>query len=184
MKRDSGPKARLRTRECSPSAPTTSLNVRGADRSKVTVTPSAVGQARDGIVEDVLDVIPGGLVQDAHQVTADDLYILRVDDPERAVDAGQPLPGGAHIGHPAGAGARCPGRVQDSRPPGHFDRRPAQVDGLAAVARRGRPLHHDRGEAEPPQPVSQRLPGHAGPRDEHVPVPHRASLVLSAYAEI
>ena len=109
-----------------------------------------VGQARDRVVEDVLHVIPGGLVQDAHQVAADDLDVLRVDDPERAVEAGQPLPGGAHVGHPAGAGARCPGRVQDSRPPGHFDRRPAQVDGLAAVARRGRPLHHDRGEAEPP----------------------------------
>ena len=42
MKRDSGPKARPRNRECSPSAAATRPNVRGADRSKVTVTPSAV----------------------------------------------------------------------------------------------------------------------------------------------
>ncbi len=41
MNRGSGPKARLRTRECSPSAPVTRWNVRGADRSKATVTPSA-----------------------------------------------------------------------------------------------------------------------------------------------
>ena len=145
-----------------------------------------VGQARDGIVEDVLDVVAGGLVQDAHQVAADDLEVLRVDDPERAVEAGQPLPGGTYVGHPAGAGARGPGRVQDCRPPGHFDRRPAQVDGLAAVARRGRPFHDDRGEAEPPQPDGQRLPGHACPRDEHVPVPHGASwrYLLTAETDV
>ena len=132
------------------------------------------GQAGDRVVEDVLDVITGRLVQDAHQVAADDLQVVRVDDAERAVQAGQPLPGGAHVGHSAGPGARRPGRVQDARPPGHLDRRAAQVDGLPAVARRGRPLHHDRGEAEPPQPDGQRLPGHARPRDEHVLVPHEA----------
>ena len=122
-----------------------------------------VGQARNGIVKDVLDVVPSGLVEDVHQVAADDLHILCVDDPEGGVDAGQPLAGGIHVGHPAGGGARRPGRFQDSRPTGHFDRRPAQVDCLAAAARRRCPLHHDGGEAEPSQPVGQRLPGHAGP---------------------
>src|SRR5580698_3922293 len=75
-----------------------------------------IGQARDRIVEDVLDVIPGRLVQDAHQVAADDLDVFRVDDPERAVEAGQPLPRGAHVGHPARAGPRRRSQIASACP--------------------------------------------------------------------
>ncbi len=41
MKSSSGPKARRRMPECTPSAPMTRPKVRGAARAKVTCTPSA-----------------------------------------------------------------------------------------------------------------------------------------------
>ena len=52
-----------------------------------------LAEAGDGIAEDVLDVVPGGLVQDAGQVPPNDFYVGGVDHPEGGVHAGQPFPG-------------------------------------------------------------------------------------------
>ena len=67
-----------------------------------------LGHPGDRITEDVLGAAPGGLMQDAHKVAAYDFHIGGVDDAEGRVHAGQMLPGGADVRHPAGARARLP----------------------------------------------------------------------------
>ena len=122
-----------------------------------------LGDPGDRIAEQVLGVAAGGLIQDAGQVAAHDLHVGGVDDAEGRVHAGQMLSGGADVRHPAGARARLPQRAQDPSSPGDVDRRAADVDRLAPVARCRCPFDHRRAEAVPGQPVRE---GQAGPAPE------------------
>jgi hypothetical protein len=142
-------------------------------------TVVALGDVGDGVVEDVLDVVAGGRVEDTDQVAAQD---LELGDGAAGVaqqvggHARQPPVVAVNVGHPARADVRPPDVVQDAHALGHGARRPAQVDRLAAGARCGRPLHHRGVEAMAAQPVRHRGSGDARTGDENVPVVHLGLL--------
>jgi hypothetical protein len=111
--------------------------------------------------------------EDADQVAAHDLELgdgAAVPAQQAGGHAGQAPVGGVDVGHPAGADMGPPDLVQDAHALGHGARRPAQVDGLPAGARRRRQLHHGGVEAVAAQPVRQRRSGDARAGDEDVPV--------------
>jgi hypothetical protein len=141
----------------------------------------ALGELGDGVVEDVLHVVAGGPVEDVDQVPAED---LQLGDGAAGVaqqvggHAGQPPVGAVDVGHAAGADVGLADLVQDAHAVGHGAGRPAQVDGLAAGAWCGRPLHHGGVEAVAAQPVRQGRSGDAGAGDEDVPVLHGSLLVV------
>jgi hypothetical protein len=143
----------------------------------------ALGELGDGVVEEVLHVVAGGLVEAVDQVPAQD---LQLGDGAAGVTqqvgghAGQPLAGGVDVGHAAGADVGLADLVQDAHAVGHATSRPAQVDGLPAGAWGRGPLHHRWCEPVAAQPVGQGRSGDARAGDEDLPVLHVSLLVGSA----
>src|SRR5262245_44325638 len=100
--------------------------------------PDAARVLRDpgnGVVEDILDVVLGGGVQDANEVTAQNLDVS--DHASRVAEAvgihdGLPLVGAIDVGHAARAGVRLPDLGHDAHALDHVPGRATNVDRLAA----------------------------------------------------
>lgn len=117
------------------------------------------GEGGDGIGEDVLDLVPGGHVENASQVPTQDLHLTAHN---RGGHARQLLAGAVNAGHRTHVGLQPTHIVQDPHALQHAKVcRSPEVDRVAAVARCGRPLHHCGVEAIVAQPVRQRRPSDA-----------------------
>src|SRR4029453_12855578 len=136
----------------------------------------ALADVGDGVVEEVLDVVAGGGVEDAGQVAAQGLDLgdgaARVAQ-EVEGHAGQPLVGGVDVGHAAGPGVGLADLVEDAHAVDDLAGRAPQVDRLAAGGRGGGHLAHGGVKAISAQPVGQRRPGDARAGDDDVTVLHR-----------
>src|SRR5262245_63013215 len=140
--------------------------------------PDAARVLRDpgnGVVEDILDVVLGGGVQDANEVTAQNLDVG--DHASRVAEAvgihdGLPLVGAIDVGHAARAGVRLPDLGHDAHALDHVPGRATNVDRLAARPWSGCSLHYGGVEAVAAQPVRQRWPSYARAGDEYVEALH------------
>nr|BFE78928.1 hypothetical protein GCM10020093_015290 [Planobispora longispora] len=131
-----------------------------------------LGQGGDRVVEDVLDVVPGRLVEDAAQVAAEDLELAAH---ERGGHVRPGSPGGVDEGDPVDAGPPAADLLQQSHPLQHAQVGAApEVDGLAARTEGGGPLDHGDAAAGTAQPAGQGGTGDAAAGDERV---HRDSSI-------
>ena len=128
-----------------------------------------LGDGADRVLEQVLGVASGRLIEDGGQLAAHDLDVPAGDARDQAthfdVDTAavialerDDLGSGPGIGH----------RRQHTGPFGHVHRRPEQVHGLAAGPHPGQrhPLHHGHREPVPGQPVRRCRPGDTGTGDQ------------------
>lgn len=134
-----------------------------------------LGERGDGVAEDVLGVLPGGVVQDPGQVAPEDL-----DVPGEHVrgQLGLPLARVVDVGHRAHARPDALEVGQDAH--AAQDRQvglAAEVDGVAAVAEREGALHDGGLKAVPMEPVGERGAGDGGAGDQYLAVRHASDFL-------
>src|SRR5690606_28734702 len=147
---------------------------------------AAAGLRRGGdrVAEEVLEVVCGRGVQDAAEVAAHQFDVAPAGAvvEQGDVDGDAAASGGVGHGHPAQVGAGAADLRQQAHPVDDLDGGAADVDGVAAVARAGRALEEDGGEAEPVQPGGGGGAGDARPGDEDGAVGGGQVLHLSGVA--
>ena len=137
-----------------------------------------LGELGDPVAEDVLDTVPGVVVEHPGQVPAQDLDLRDVPVAAVVVRAVglQHVPVHVHGVRASGLGAGRAHRRVQPHPPDDLLGHPARVHRLPTGTQPGGPLHHGHLGPPPAQPVGQRGPRDARPRHQHPGTAHRAPL--------
>jgi hypothetical protein len=140
-----------------------------------------VAELGDPVTEDVLDTVPGVVVEHLGQVPAQDLDVR--DEPVATVVVGteglQHVPVRVHGVRTGGVGARRAHLRVQPHPPDDLLGDPARVHRLPAGTQLGSPLHHGHLGPPPAQPVGQRGSRDARPHHQHPGTAHPHPLLTS-----